>query len=100
MRITAIEAGQYGIRSNALNPDAIFDNSDLWSGGIREERAAAHGIKPDELEEFYAKRNLLHRNVRSVDVAKSVEYLLSEDSSRTTGAVIPVDGGVVGGFPR
>lgn len=100
MRITAIEAGQFGIRSNALNPDAIFDNSDLWSGGIREERAAAHGIKPDELEEFYAKRNLLHRHVRSVDVAKSVEYLLSDDSSRTTGAVIPVDGGVVGGFPR
>ena len=54
----------------------------------------------DELEEFYAQRNLLHRNVRSVDVAKSVEYLLSDDSSRTTGAVIPVDGGVVGGFPR
>jgi rhamnulose-1-phosphate aldolase/alcohol dehydrogenase len=100
MRITAIEAGQYGVRSNALNPDAIFDNSDLWNNGIREERAAAHGIKPDELEEFYAKRNLLHRNVRGADVARAVEFLLSDDSSRTTGAVIPVDGGVVGGFPR
>jgi NAD(P)-dependent dehydrogenase (short-subunit alcohol dehydrogenase family) len=100
MRIAAIEGGAAGIRSNALNPDAIFDNSQLWSGGIREERAAAHGIAPDELEEFYAKRNILHRNVRAADVAAAVEFLLSDASSRTTGAVIPVDGGVVGGFPR
>lgn len=100
MRIAAIEGGSSGIRSNALNPDAVFDNSQLWAGGIREERAAAHGIKPEELEEFYAKRNILHRNVRGQDVANAAEFLLSDVSSRTTGAVIPVDGGVVGGFPR
>lgn len=100
MRIAAIEGGAMGVRANALNPDAIFDNSELWSNGIREERAAAHGIRPDELEEFYAKRNILHRNVRGSDVAEAVEFLLSDASSRTTGAVIPVDGGVVGGFPR
>jgi len=100
MRIAAIEGGSSGIRSNALNPDAIFDNSQLWAKGIREERAAAHGIEPDQLEEFYAKRNILHRNVRAADVARAAEFLLSDASSRTTGAVIPVDGGVVGGFPR
>jgi rhamnulose-1-phosphate aldolase/alcohol dehydrogenase len=100
MRIAAIEGGSHGIRSNALNPDAVFDNSQLWAGGIREERAAAHGIKPEELEDFYAKRNILHRNVRGQDVAAAAEFLLSDVSSRTTGAVIPVDGGVVGGFPR
>lgn len=100
MRIAAIEGGVHGIRSNALNPDAIFDSSQLWSKGIREERAAAHGIKPDELEDFYAKRNILHRHVRASDVAHATEFLLSDVSSRTTGAVIPVDGGVVGGFPR
>ena len=100
MRIAAIEGGSSGIRSNALNPDAVFDNSQLWAGGIREERAAAHGIKPEELEDFYAKRNILNRQVRGQDVAAGVEFLLSDVSSRTTGAVIPVDGGVVGGFPR
>lgn len=100
MRIAAIEGGSQGIRANALNPDAVFDNSQLWAGGIREERAAAHGIKPEELEDFYAKRNILHRNVRGQDVAAAAEFLLSDVSSRTTGAVIPVDGGVVGGFPR
>jgi NAD(P)-dependent dehydrogenase (short-subunit alcohol dehydrogenase family) len=100
MRIAAIEGGSSGIRSNAVNPDAIFDNSELWSDGIREERAASHGVKPENLEDFYASRNLLKRHVRSEDVARAIEFLLSDDSSRTTGSVIPVDGGVVGGFPR
>ena len=100
MRIAAIEGGASGIRSNALNPDAVFDNSQLWAGGIREERAAAHGIEPEDLESFYAQRNILHRNVRGQDVAAAAEFLLGDVSSRTTGAVIPVDGGVVGGFPR
>ena len=100
MRIAAIEGGPHGIRSNALNPDAIFDGSELWSNGIREQRAAAHGIEPDQLEDFYATRNLLKVHVRSSDVADATEYLLSEASSRTTGSVIPVDGGVAPGFPR
>ena len=100
MRIAALEGGAHGIRSNAVNPDAVFDNSRLWEGGVREERAAAHGIRPDELEDFYAARNTLKRRVTTADVAASVAFLLSDASSRTTGAVLPVDGGVPGAFPR
>ena len=100
MRIAALEGGAAGIRANAVNPDAVFDNSRLWDGGLREERAAAHGIKPEELEDFYASRNLLHRRVTTSDVAQTVSFLLSEQSSRTTGSVIPVDGGVAAAFPR
>ncbi|MGB4733372.1 MAG: bifunctional aldolase/short-chain dehydrogenase [Candidatus Nanopelagicales bacterium] len=100
MRIAAIEGGKFGIRANAVNPDAVFDNSKLWEGGLREERAAAHGIAPDELEDFYAARNLLNRRVTTVDVASSVAFLLSEKASRTTGCVITVDGGVSAAFPR
>lgn len=100
MRIAALEGGPAGIRANAVNPDAVFDNSGLWDGGLRQQRAAAHGIAPEELETFYASRNLLRRRVTTSDVAAAVSYLLSDDSSRTTGAVIPVDGGVAGAFPR
>jgi rhamnulose-1-phosphate aldolase/alcohol dehydrogenase len=100
MRIAALEGGKFGIRANAVNPDAVFDHSRLWGGGLREERAAAHGIKPEELEDFYASRNILHRRVTTSDVAASVTFLLSEDSSRSTGVVIPVDGGVAAAFPR
>jgi NAD(P)-dependent dehydrogenase (short-subunit alcohol dehydrogenase family) len=100
MRIAALEGGAAGIRSNAVNPDAVFDNSRLWEGGLREQRAAAHGIEPADLEEFYASRNLLHRRVTTSDVAASVRFLLSDQSSRTTGAVLTVDGGVAAAFPR
>ncbi|MDP1720074.1 MAG: SDR family oxidoreductase [Candidatus Nanopelagicaceae bacterium] len=100
MRIAALEGGAAGIRANAVNPDAVFDNSKLWAGGIREQRAAAHGVKPEELEDFYASRNLLKARVRSVDVAHTVAFLLGDESSRTTGSVIAVDGGVAAAFPR
>lgn len=100
MRIAALEGGSVGIRANAVNPDAVFDNSKLWAGGIREQRAEAHGVKPEELEDFYASRNLLKARVRSVDVAHSVSFFLGDESSRTTGSVIAVDGGVAAAFPR
>jgi rhamnulose-1-phosphate aldolase/alcohol dehydrogenase len=100
MRIAALEGGPHHIRANAVNPDAVFDNSKLWDDGLRQERAAAHGIEPHELEDFYASRNLLHQHVTTRDVAHGVAYLLSEASSRTTGAVIPIDGGVAAAFPR
>ena len=100
MRITALEAGSAGIRANAINPDAVFDHSKLWEGGIREQRAAAHGVAPENLEDFYASRNLLKARVRSIDVAQTVSFLLSDESSRTTGTVIAVDGGVAAAFPR
>lgn len=100
MRIAAIEGGLVGIRANAVSPDAVFDHSKLWAGGIREQRAAAHGVQPEELEDFYASRNMLKVRVTTRDVANSVSHLLSDESSRTTGAVIAVDGGVAAAFPR
>jgi NAD(P)-dependent dehydrogenase (short-subunit alcohol dehydrogenase family) len=100
MRIAALEGGAHGIRANAVNPDAVFDGSDLWEHGLREERAAAHGIAPEDLEDFYRNRNLLRRSVTTDDVADTVVHLFSDAASRTTGAVVPVDGGVAACFPR
>jgi len=100
MRIAALEGGPHGIRANAVNPDAVFEGSHLWDHGLREERAAAHGIAPDALEDFYKDRNILRRSVTTADVADTVVHLIGDASSRTTGAVIPVDGGVAACFPR
>ena len=61
MRIAALEGGPAGIRANAVNPDAVFGGSKLWSDEVRRERAEAHGVALDELEEFYASRSLLGR---------------------------------------
>ena len=99
-RVIALENGQFGIRSNIVNPDAIFQGSRLWSEEVRQDRASAHGVELDRLEEFYQQRNLLKTQVRAEDVAEAVLFLASNRSSRTTGAMIPVDGGVREAFPR
>ena len=99
-RILAIEGGASGVRVNVINPDAVFQDSGLWSEAVREERARAHGIKPEELEEFYRKRNLLGVRVTAEDVAEAAFWLASDRSLKTTGCIITVDGGVREAFPR
>ena len=99
-RIAALEGGSIGVRANAVNPDAVFGGSRLWSDEVRRERAEAHGVAVEELEAFYAGRSLLGREVTARDVAEAVAFLVSDRSRNTTGAVIPVDGGVPGAFPR
>ena len=62
-RIAALEGGPLGIRSNIINPDAVFEDSLLWSAEVREQRARAHGVPVEELENFYAQRNLLKTTI-------------------------------------
>ncbi|MET1063870.1 MAG: SDR family oxidoreductase [Arthrobacter sp.] len=99
-RIAAIEGGEHGIRCNVVNPDSVFEGSQLWSPEIRRQRAAAHGVQEDELEEHYAQRNLLQASISGADVGEAVAFLLSERARRTTGCVLTVDGGVPAAFPR
>lgn len=99
-KVLALEAADHGIRVNLVNPDAIFEGSKLWSPEVRGRRAQAYGIKPEELEEFYRRRNLLHTRVFAADVAEAVYFLASDASAKTTGCTIPVDGGVKDAFPR
>ena len=99
-RVLAIEAGGHGIRVNIVNPDAVFQDSRLWSEEVREERARAHGVPVDRLEDFYRQRNLLKVRVLAEDVAETVLWLASDRSSKTTGCIVPVDGGVREAFPR
>jgi rhamnulose-1-phosphate aldolase/alcohol dehydrogenase len=98
-RVAAIEGGPLGVRVNVVNPDAIFTGSHLWDD-LREDRARAHGVSPEQLESFYRQRSLLGLEVRGEDVAEAVLFLASDRSSRTTGAMLPVDGGVKAAFPR
>ena len=99
-RVLALENGDVGIRVNAVNPDAVFRGSKLWSSDVRAGRAAAHGVAADELEAFYAQRNLLGKPIYPEDVADVVAYLASDGAAKITGASIPVDGGIPGAFPR
>ena len=99
-KVLALEGGPHGIRSNIVNPDAVFRDSKLWSEDVRRERARAQGITVDELEDFYRQRNILARAILPEDVAEAVLFLASDRSAKTTGCTITVDGGVKDAFPR
>jgi rhamnulose-1-phosphate aldolase/alcohol dehydrogenase len=99
-KVLALEGAPHGIRSNIVNPDAVFQDSGLWSEDVRRERAAAQGIGVDQLEDFYRKRNLLGARILPEDVAEAVLYLSSDRSAKTTGCTLTVDGGVKDAFPR
>jgi NAD(P)-dependent dehydrogenase (short-subunit alcohol dehydrogenase family) len=98
-RVLAIENGAHGIRVNMLNPDAIF-SAGLWSEEMKAKRAQAQGISVDKVEEFYQQRNLLKTRVTAEDVAEATLWLASDRSAKTTGCIIPVDGGIREAFPR
>jgi NAD(P)-dependent dehydrogenase (short-subunit alcohol dehydrogenase family) len=99
-RILAIEGAEDKIRVNMVNPDGVFQESGLWSKEIRQERAKAHSIEIDKLEDFYSQRNLLKQKILPGDVAEAVLFFASDRSAKTTGAILPVDGGVREAFPR
>jgi rhamnulose-1-phosphate aldolase/alcohol dehydrogenase len=99
-KVLALEGAPHGIRSNIVNPDAVFQDSKLWSDEIRRERAAAQGITVDRLEDFYRTRNLLGVGILPEDVAEAVLFLASDRSAKTTGCSVTVDGGVRDAFPR
>jgi rhamnulose-1-phosphate aldolase/alcohol dehydrogenase len=99
-RIVALEGGEFGIRANMLNPDAIFGGSRFWSDEMRSMRAQAYGIDDTQLPGFYRNRTLLKVEVTADDVAEAALFLAGPRSSKTTGAMLPVDGGVKEAFPR
>jgi rhamnulose-1-phosphate aldolase/alcohol dehydrogenase len=99
-RIVALEGGEHGIRANMLNPDAIFGDSRFWSEEMRSMRAQAYGIESDDLPGFYRNRTLLKVEVTAEDVAEAALFLAGPRSAKTTGAMLPVDGGVKEAFPR
>ncbi len=99
-RIVAIEGGEFGIRANMLNPDAIFDGSQLWSEELKQQRAKAYGLSVEQLPDFYRQRNLLKAEVTGEDVAEAALFLAGPRSAKTTGTMLPVDGGVREAFPR
>ncbi|MBC7927998.1 MAG: bifunctional rhamnulose-1-phosphate aldolase/short-chain dehydrogenase [Bryobacteraceae bacterium] len=54
----------------------------------------------DTLANFYASRTLTNAPIRPRDCAEAIVWLASDRSSRTTGHVIPVDGGLPEAFLR
>ncbi len=101
-RVAALEGAALGVRVNLVNADAVFGGAENPSGLWQEVgpgRAAARGIANQDLEEFYRNRNLLKSRVTPEHVGRAVVFFACQDTP-TTGAVLPVDGGLPDAFPR
>ena len=100
-RCLAEEGGQFKIRVNTVNPDAVLAGSRIWGSTWRQERAATYGVAPDQLEEVYRKRTTLGVNILPEDIAEAVAFFASPTrSTKSTGNILNVDGGVAAAYPR
>ena len=72
VRLLAAELGADGIRVNGVNPDAVVQGSGIFTAEWRAQRAAAYGVAPEELGDFYASRTLLGTEVLPEHVADAV----------------------------
>lgn len=100
VRLLAAELGDYQIRVNGINPDGVVQGSGIFASGWGANRASVYGVKEEDLGQFYANRTLLKREVLPEHVAAAVAALVSEEFSRTTGLLVPVDSGVAAAFLR
>ena len=101
-RIASLEFAPHDIRVNMIAPDAVFSEGNYKSGLwelVGEDRMKARGINEKELHDYYRNRNLLKAAVTGRHVANAVLYFVSRQSP-TTGATIPVDGGLPDATPR
>lgn len=101
-KIAAIELAPLGVRVNMINADAVFSHGETKSGlweTVGPSRAKSRGLSQGELEAFYRDRNLLRTRVEARHVGQAVVFFASS-ATPTTGATLPVDGGIAEAFPR
>ena len=98
------------IRVNAVSPATVVEGSAMFPRDRVIASLSKYKIKFDKKEktstlvnrlaEFYAQRTLTHRPIRPIDVVEAGYFLISKKSNRTTGHIIPVDGGLTEAFLR
>ena len=98
------------LRVNAVAPATVVKGSTMFPRdrviaslakyNIPFEDAEDTDALTEKLSNFYAKRSLTQTPIEPSDQAEAIFLLLSKRLSKTTGHVIPVDGGLADGFMR
>ena len=109
MRELAIEMAPL-VRVNAVAPATVVKGSTMFPRDRVIASLAKYGIAFSEdesteelrskLAQFYASRSLTKTPIEPEDQAEAIFLLVSSRLSKTTGHVIPVDGGLADGFLR
>ncbi|MBE0534124.1 MAG: SDR family NAD(P)-dependent oxidoreductase [Phycisphaerae bacterium] len=101
-RLASIELAPHDIRVNMVAPDAVFSEGKFKSGlweKVGPGRMQARGLDQAGLQDYYKNRNLLKARVTGKHVANAVLFFVTRQTP-TTGATIPVDGGLPDATPR
>ena len=85
----ASEYGPVGIRCNAICPGSVRTDNITWT--IRQQ-------KDPEVFEKLARWYPLGRVAEPTDIAKAVAFLGSHEAAYISGAILPVDGGMLAGM--
>ena len=95
-RIASLELAQIDVRVNMVSPDAVFSEGERQSGlwaEVGPDRMRSRGLDEQGLEDYYRNRNLLKAKVTAEHVANAALFFCTRQTP-TTGATIPVDGGL------
>ena len=98
------------VRVNGIAPATVVAGSTMFPRDRVMQSLDKYRIaySPDEetealrskLADFYAQRTLTKRPILPQDCANAIVWLLGEQSAKTTGHIIPVDGGLTEAFLR
>jgi rhamnose utilization protein RhaD (predicted bifunctional aldolase and dehydrogenase)/NAD(P)-dependent dehydrogenase (short-subunit alcohol dehydrogenase family) len=98
------------VRVNAIAPATVIAGSTMFPRDRVMVSLRKYGIAFDESEatealrgklaEFYARRTITRRPILPIDNANAICWLAGDQSAKTTGHVIPVDGGLPEAFLR
>jgi NAD(P)-dependent dehydrogenase (short-subunit alcohol dehydrogenase family) len=109
VRELAIKLGPL-VRVNGIAPATVVAGSTMFPRDRVMQSLEKYKIpcSPDEdteqlrskLADFYAQRTLTQRPILPLDCAHAIVWLLGDHSAKTTGHIIPVDGGLAEAFLR
>ncbi len=85
-RTMAVELAPYHVRVNAILPGVV---ASPMLDGLAEEL----GLTPKDIHETFLTNQLFQQVINPEDIAGAVLWLVSDQASFVTGALIPVDGG-------
>ena len=98
------------VRVNGIAPATVVAGSTMFPRdrvmqslqkyGIAFADAESTEVLREKLADFYALRTLTRRPILPRDCAEAIVWLLSDASAKTTGHIIPVDGGLAEAFLR
>ena len=98
------------VRVNGIAPATVVAGSTMFPRDRVMQSLQRYGIAFSEadsteelrgkLADFYAQRTLTRKPILPQDCANAIVWLLSDESAKTTGHVIPVDGGLPEAFLR